>query len=504
MFGRENKKKQRENAFFYNPMKVTGALKEFGEEYNKKEAWLYYGAVLVLGIVLSLFFELPWYFFAFVIVIYLLCVPKLMLNQKKHAYELRRFHDVNAYMSQMAQSFIDTQDIIKSLEQTASSFSVGRMADTLRESIEIIENGSSDIVAAEHEALQLIQSRYDCEKIRNLHQYFHRAVERGGECGKEFSILEDTRRAWESAVKKFYEELKEDRLLGTLLYALTLGMCLVFMGMQEADMSIQHLLLPQVANTILLVIFILYFLMLDNRLNTSLLIDSVDMTKETADAYFIYLQQYNAKSERRKYMVYSMAFVIIGISFFVSDPQTWTLAVAIVLTVVGFNIHTIIFMLTRKILMDEISKAFPKWLFDIMLLIQRESVEGSIIMSVEKAPPVLQMELKRISNALEIKAHDADAYVSFMADFHLTGVEPAMRKLYTLAIGTGGVKEDVMDEIIRSNMEYLMESEKASIARKNDFQIVFQNAPVVIVTLGMLTYCVSLLYVMVDSIMAMF
>lgn len=50
------KKKKKDNKFFYNPMKVTEALKELGEEYDKKEAWLYYGAMLLLALLLGLFF----------------------------------------------------------------------------------------------------------------------------------------------------------------------------------------------------------------------------------------------------------------------------------------------------------------------------------------------------------------------------------------------------------------------------------------------------------------
>ena len=68
-----------------------------------------------------------------------------MFNQSKFAYETRRFNDVNSYMSQMAQSFIYTQDVIESLRETATCFSSGRMTETLNHAFLIIENGKSDI-----------------------------------------------------------------------------------------------------------------------------------------------------------------------------------------------------------------------------------------------------------------------------------------------------------------------------------------------------------------------
>lgn len=498
------KKKKKDNKFFYNPMKVTEALKELGEEYDKKEAWLYYGAMLLLALLLGLFFELPWYFMIIVLMGYILCVPKMIINQKRHTYELRRFNDVNAYMSQMAQSFTDTKNVIKSLQETADSFSKGRMKDTLEDALEIINTGSFDIIAAEKNALDFIVSKYDCEKIRNLHQYFEKAQERGGECDREFAILEDVRSVWEEAVSEYYTKLKWDKTMGTIFYFCVLIVCVVTMHILPEEMSIIDILMTEIVNTILVVVFVLYYILLDNRLNKSLLIDGADMSKDSADAYFKYLQEFDAKKERMKYLVYTAILCGVGIAFVIIKPSAVSVAVALVLIMIGFNLHTIIFQLTRNTLKGEIGRAFPKWLFDIMLLIQRESVEGAIIMSAETAPPVLQTELSRISNILMYKPHNADAYMSFMADFNIPGIEISMRKLYTLAMGTGGIKVDVMNEIIKSNMKLLVKAEKDKIARKGDFSEVFQTIPVVFVSLGMMAYCIAMIYVVILYIIAMF
>lgn len=497
MFSKKKKKSKKESKFFYNPMKVTEALKELGEEYDKKEAGLYYGVMLLLALLLGLFFELDWYFMVIVFIGYMLCVPKMIINQKKHAYELRRFNDVNAYMSQMAQSFTDTKNVIKSLQETAESFSSGRMKDTLMDALEIISIGSFDIIAAEKSALDLIVSKYDCEKLRNLHQYFQKAQERGGECDKEFAILEDVRNTWEEAVSEYHAKIKWDKTMGTILYFCVLIVCAFTMYILPEEMDIIDVLMTQIVNTILIIVFVIYYVLLDNRLNTSLLIDGNDMTRETADTYFAYLQAYDAKKERMKYMVYTAIICGIAVALVVFRPSAVSLAIALVLIVLGFNLHTIIFYFTRNTLKTEIECAFPKWLFDIMLLIQRESVEGAIIQSVEKAPPVLQAELTRISNILMVKPHNADAYMSFMADFNIPGIETSMRKLYTLAIGTGGIKADVMNEIIKSNMKLLAKAEKDKIARKGDFSEVFQTMPVVFVSFGMMSYCVVMLYAII-------
>lgn len=498
-----SKKKKKESKFFYNPMKLTEALKELGEEFDKKEAWLYYGAILLLALLLGLLFELRWYFMVIVFVGYVLCIPKMIINQKRHAYELRRFKDVNEYMSQMAQSFTDTKNVIKSLQDTEDSFSNGRMADTLSEALSIIDKGSYDIVAAEKQALDLIVSRYDCEKLRNLHQYFLRAQERGGECEKEFAILESVRRIWETAVKDYHAKIKWDKMMGTLLYFCVLVVCVFTMHILPPEIEIIDVLMTQAVNTVLLLVFVIYYIFLDNRLNASLLRDGKEMTREKADSYFAYLQGFDAKKERMKYIGYTVIICGVALALVVIHPTKVTVAIALVLVVIAFNLHTIMLYIVRNILKSEIEMAFPKWLFDIMLLIQRESVEGAILQSVEKAPPVLQAELNRISNILMFKAHDPDAYMSFMADFNVDGIGESMRKLYTLAMGTGGVKADVMNEIIKSNMELLGTAEKEKISRKGDFSEVFQTMPVIFVTFGMMSYCVVMVYAVLMYIMDM-
>ena len=142
----------------------------------------YYGAALLIALVLGFLFELNLVCLLLIVALYILCVPQILLNQEKFSYETRRFNEINSYMSQMAQSFIYTQNVIKSLEETASCFSTGPLHETLSEAFEILDEGKWDIRQAERDALSLIESRYNCEKLRSLHAFFLNAEELGGEC----------------------------------------------------------------------------------------------------------------------------------------------------------------------------------------------------------------------------------------------------------------------------------------------------------------------------------
>ena len=459
----KNKKKQKKEKILLTTLHTTEALQAIGEEFDRRKAMLYYTALLFIAVILGLLFEVNILFIALICIAYVLCVPQLLFNQSKFAYETRRFNDVNSYMSQMAQSFIYTQDIIGSLRETATCFSSGRMTDTLSHAFEIIENGKTDIKKAEQDALKFIESRYACEKLHNLHRFFISAEELGGECQKEFEILENMRIAWQGVVESGRSKRYWERNIGACLYILFMGVAIMMLHvMRNSDLDIMSLAATQIVDSLLLIGFVLYFVFMDNRLNKSLLTDPVLMTEKRARAYYEYLDNYNAKEQWTKYRGITVLSAVASGMFMYLKPSWATLAVSIGVVFTGCNIHTIIHIIAVKNMQKEISKAFPKWLFDVMLLLQRESVEGAFIRSLETAPPVLKPEIIRINEMLNQKPHDPDAYMSFLRDFGDQGINEIMHKLYSLAVGANRDAE-VLDVVMEKNIKSLEKSERDTI-----------------------------------------
>lgn len=451
----------------YSPLQMTLELQQLGENYTKKEALCCYAGLFLLSLFFGILFQLTPFYMCAVILVYLLFVPQLIYNQKKQKHELRRFHDVNAYMSQMAQSFTSTKNILSSLQETIDTFPPGRMRQTLQEAIDILTHSGGDITCAQQNALSHLEDAYNCEKIRNLHEFLLMAETHGGKCDVEFSILEKVRMAWETAVSEYRLALISARNTSTFLYGFLLLICLLVMHAFPENLSIIQIDFIQVINTLMLVFYMLCFILMDSRINDSLLRDASVMSKSDAESHFAFVKSYSSRTPFGKF------------------------------------IHYPFFRFRRMLLKEEIQKAFPKWLFDIMLLIQRESIDSAIIHSVSTAPPVLQQELLRISTQLVENSESADAYMSFLADFQLLSIETSMRKLYSLSVGTGG-NGDVMQFIIASNMDLLIDAEKRNIARKGDFSSLYQFLPVFIVSLGMLVYCVAIMLVSLSEIMSLF
>lgn len=486
----------------YSPMKMTESLKEMGESYTRKKMILSYGALLLIAVILGMLFELKVVYLVIVGIVYMLFVPQLLYNQKKQSYELRRFNDVNAYMSQMAQSFTSTGNILNSLTETADTFPSGRMHDTLKTAISTL-NEETDVDKAIEETFSQIEEKYNCEKLRNLHEFLVMAQERGGNCEVEFAILEKTRIAWENAISKYRNDDVGVRNACSILYGLMLLLCIVIMNAFPNELSIVGMEFIQVVNTIMLSLFVVFFAMLDTRINGSLLRNPQFMSLEMAEAYFKTIQGTTSPKERQKYIVYPIITAVVVIVIFLMNPSPIIAAIGVILVILASSMEKIVLAVTVSTLKSEIQKAFPKWLFDIMLRIQKESVDSAILNSVNSAPPVLQAELKRICHMIRRKPGDPDAYMSFLADFNILQIETAMRKLYSLSVGTGG-NGDVMKTIIETNMDFLTEAEKKSIEVKSDTSTLYQFLPIMITSVGMLTYCVAIVIVSLSQILLLF
>lgn len=488
--------------FLYTPLQVTEAFNKIGETYDKKRASLFSAIVLLVAIILSFMFELNLVLILLVCGAYIICVPKLIFNQRKYSYEKRRFHDINSYMSQMTESFTYTNDVILSLQETASCFTSGRMNETLMEALEIIENGKADVRKAERDALLHVEEKYGCEKLKNLHSFFLSVEEHGGVYGKEFVILESAREIWKTAVENASQKMFWERNVGTGLYGGLLLVCIFMLNiLRSANLDIKNSLFIQVINAILIIGFIVYYVFMDNRLCVSLLKPATVMSKERAYANFKYLQTYNSAIERGRYASIAIASLVVAVLLIIANPSLGTVAIGLCFIFVGFNIHKFIHVRTLRIMKAEIKRAFPKWLFDMMLLLQRETVEGAIEKSIASASPVLCGELMRIVNMLKETPHNPDAYMSFFKDYNIQEIDEVMRKFYSMAVGANRNK-DVMDNLIETHMGNLANAEKRSLEIKSSV-VSHTWIPLICVCGGMLLYFAMAVIISIGGIIDM-
>lgn len=388
--------------------------------------------LFITGLGFSLLFELKWYYLLVVLSIYFIFLKKIATYQQKQLEEGEKFQQINSYMSQISQSFIRSKNILSALEETRNTLSPGHLQSLLDEAIDILLLEGGNITDAQRKALLRIESEYPCEKLRTLHEFMLLVEQQGGNCKREFVLLEKMRIAWENALQKYHYALVEARNLSTILYGLMLGVCVFTLHAFPKELSIVQIEFIQITNTILISLLILFFCILDRQ--------------------------------------------ICG-QFF-RNPRI---------------------LKTAK----EIEIAFPKWLFDLMLLMQRESVESAILHSVSSAPPILQSNLALLSEQIIRYPGEISIFSSFLEEYHLPQVERNMRKLYALSIGAEE-KEESVNFLIESNMDSLMLAEEKSYEKKGGLSSLFHFLPLLVVSIGMLIYCVAIILVSLSHISSLF
>lgn len=388
--------------------------------------------LLLSGLIFGIFFQLKWFYLLFILIIYLIFLSRIKNYQIQQAEELEDFRQINAYMSQISQSFVRTKNILSSVQETAATFSSGKIQTLLMEVTDILLLEGGDITKAERKALEHLERNYPCERLHTLHEFMLLAESLGGDCKREFILLEKMRIAWERAVQKYHQTLVETRNFTTLLYGFMLGICIFVLHAFPDELSITELGFIQFTNFTLTSLLIIFYTVLDKR--------------------------------------------ICG-QFFRTPKK-----------------------LTQQ---KEVELAFPKWLFDLMLLIQRQSVESAILHSIAAAPPILQPELSKMSQLLLEHPGEISVFTSFLSDYQLPQVDMNMRKLYALSIGAEQ-KEESINFMIESNMENLMKAEEKSYEWKGGISHLFQFLPLLSVSFGMLFYCFAIIVVSLSQISALF
>ncbi len=437
-------------------------LQKRGVVFSKREMAAAVLTAATVCLLLGMGMGLTWGWLLAGTALCLLQVPQLYYNYKKSSYEKKRFHDVNAYLSHMARSFAVSGKVFGALRETRDVFPNGFCRQLLTKAVCRIER-ATDVELMEEEALQLMEEEYDCGRVRTLHDFMRKAESRGGSCSQEFRLLECMRQSWEAAALKQRKMLSMTRNMAAFEYAVLVLICMFMLRQFPEELDILHLPLVQGMNAFLIVCFFLVYGRLDKKLGSSMLAERQPMSEQQVKVYYRCIRKYQEKKSMLCYPA---------------------------------------FLLARFRLSAEIQKAFPGWLFDVLLLIQSENVAVSMAKSIEKVPPVLKEELKRMKRELEEDPMSQEAYLSFLAELQVPQVENTMRYLYAVSTGVGSGQE-MMELLVGINLNMLEESEKQKQKLKGDLLSVYCLVPTVPVMVCMMGYAAALIFVIFQNIVTM-
>jgi hypothetical protein len=334
---------------------------------------------------------------------FVLLLPILILEQFHYLYEERRFQSVVRYMEQMIYSFQKHPKILSALEETQQVLDgeIKERIQTIREEIE--QSKGMDY----KKAFQTIEKGYHCERLVQMHDFFIKVEEIGGQYQAALNAILDDLKMWTERTYLFQKERSQmkKKIAASILCVLLLCSVLFHMIIQSEEMKGILSSVPyQAGTTAILVSFLILFVFSQKILTGSWIKKEKELDWEQIKKDWMHVRE---------------------------EPDQYKRA--------------------RKRLKREVEKQFPKWLRVVILGLQTDNVYRTIVESADDAPAVLRLPLQILIEDLGKDPVSMIPYDHFLKELEVPQIHSAVKMLYAYTnMGTSEAKEQ-LGEIMRRN-----------------------------------------------------
>ena len=449
---KKQKKPKKKGVFYYAmPWNLVKELRDFGYELSTQKIVMIYIVSVVVGIVFGKLFKLPNTWLIVVILPCLLFAPTLVRNSYKNKHEFKRFLDVNVYIEQMLYAFKNSQKILMALQDVSELFQDGPMKEVIDQAIAVIQSPQGfDGKNVEEEALKVIEARYPNKYIKQLHRFMLKVENIGGDFDSSIQLLLSNRTMWENRTYKLQDVRKSKKTEVLISCISAVALCIMMLYILPSDVDISKMALVRLGNVITIIASFGIYIKADSKLATDLVNPKKERSdKEVLKDYEKFIH-YDAKKERKKSIIWSIApaiFLIFGIIV----KNKICIGVAAVFLIIMLCQHSLGHSMLEKRLKREINEAFPQWLMELALLLQGDTVQVSILKTVDNALPVMKPELRKFKEALDAAPESSEPFLNFFYDFHIPEITTSMQMLYSLSAGTGGDADEQITNIVNRN-----------------------------------------------------
>ncbi|MBQ8040195.1 MAG: hypothetical protein IJ274_10070, partial [Lachnospiraceae bacterium] len=396
-------------------------------------------------------------------------------NEKKKRNE-SRFFQVSLYLDTILYAFLKEEKIEAAIHDAGLTLQEG----TLKEAVLCCHEKllmTTDDTSAMEESLGEIEKEFSCKRMHDIHAFMLHVEYYGGDIEKPVKLLLDDKNRWESRMKKAMEERKKKMTDIVMSVAASILICGVILYLPVLDMDISENWLIQ--------IFALIVLMIDDviilRAQKYLSVDWLTLRFQEEEDYYrkkmIEYKSYDEKKERKVSVITGSIALAVSIALFAFGNE-WAAAIGMLVSVFLFGQHKIGRILMERTLTKEIKYAFPNWLLDLILLLQSENVQVALQKSRLHVPGVLQEELDRLLEHLEMEPESSKPYHGFLKDFSIPEVHSAMSGLYGISIGNSSKGDRQVGELIEKNLELLDIAESKRLSDAGSGMYLLFLAPV--------------------------
>lgn len=449
-----NKSKVKHESLYYvNPKNLISALEKMGIKKPLKTIIVYYFAFIGLALLSGYLLKLEAMYVTIMIAFELFIVPLCIKCHYQKGYEDKRFSEVNQYIEQLLYSFKESKKVLKSLSDIAPMFKNSEMGQAIDCMMQDIDNYDLET------ACRNFERKYDCQKVKQLHKFLCEVEATGGEHENIINILLQDRSDWAERTLSFQKEKRSKKITNIASIIASFVLVIAMERMLPGNVDISHNFLVEVSAVLVFVLDLFLYYKVEAKCCQSILNTLKERKDSEIKKYYEYIQNYDAKTE----FVKGLKMLPIPLSIVITGLITNMSAVIIVGVVMSiwflFN-YKIVYNSRLKTIKDEINIQFPRWLMQMALLTQSNSVQVALFKSIPEAPTVLKPELIKLHNALREDVVSVDPYLNFMKEFELPEITASLKMFYAITSGAGSDAQKQVNDIIQRNNKLIDKAER--------------------------------------------
>ncbi len=409
---------------------------------------LWCGAV-VGAVLITMLYHLHVVFTIISLVMVLGALPVLIKYNSEQKYQEKRMIEVSTYIETMLYAFKRKPKILDALKDTGVLFEKGDMKQAIDKAINFMEveyyEGNR-----EEKALESILDKFPNSLIEQMHQYFIKVEEIGGEYGIAIDALLAEKNMWIDRSMEYKKECQKWKRNINIGIMLSLGICICILYFLPQNINIMDHILYQLGTVVSYAFYILIFLNVQKRLAIDYVTTNRIDEKRLLNCYDR-VRNYNNKKERNKSICFSI-IPLIGILVSVACKNLFSGILFTVLCMITMCQHRIGYYLNQKTVTTAMVQSFPQWLLEIALLMQTENVQTAIAKSKDRAPLILQPEIDGLIQELIVHPEGIEPYINFLKKYQNMEILSAMKILYSISTNsTGNVQKQIEEVLNRSN-----------------------------------------------------
>jgi hypothetical protein len=420
--------------------------------------------ILMIGIGLGYQLSIPF--------IILIAISGFFMTQNcilyicRNKYENQKIEDVGSYIEQMLYSFRRNYKILSSLEDTIDVFEEGEMRSCIQAAIDYILQASSTGNIYE-EALSIIEAEFDCRRMRSLHRFLVKVEGVGGDNEIGIQALLNNRRMWLERMDEFKKEKSSVVKEIIVSCAFSSVICAITMYMLPSYVGSMKHIVCRIGSTIYI---LLNQLTITQAFKRTVLFLNDTYTPEEEEEQLQKLRRYKTwdkKSEQKKQVMPAVAMVGLGLAalffdFFMDGMSIWWICpIFILMAAFAYFAQPIMrYNSIRKVVTQEISKAYPDWLLELSLLLQTENLHVALEKTLETAPKILSDDLIELGDNIISYPTEIFPYSSFLRHINVPNIHSSMKLLYSIATYGTQEEEKQISELIERNASLMDKAEE--------------------------------------------